>query len=981
MGGGSKSVTVGYKYYLGMHLALTHGPCDGMLDVYVGDRHVWQGVAEGSSNLVVDKQDLYGGDDKYGGVYASIDVAMGLPTQTKNDYLESKLGIAPAFRGISAAIFRQAYLGMAPYLEPWAFRVKRILNSTNGDAQWYSAKSQIVVESKTITGTGGVPYTGPGLLAYMGVASHTNLPTSPEDTTNPQHIIDYPNTADYVFGQVKEGVTGAQTLNPTTRIVPYNEDFITSFYCVMGTLVSSDTTGNIFLEFLDSSGSVIAQIKGVTTSGSGTSSTASVIFYGTTGGLTQAPVLGSQTPKLYGGTLTLKNGVCTYTSDGSWAGSTYAYTDSFSFNYNGKISQVRMSGTLYTVMVTSQDVYQWSITNSTVIGALYEIADMNPAHIIRECLTDTNWGMGYAAGDIDDAVFTAVADTLYADGFGLSLIWDRQKSIEDFIMDILSHIDAVLYIDRFTGKFKIRLIRDDFDVGTIQAFDESNIVRVDSFNRPSLADLPNTVTVVYVPHTTDDQEASVTMNDPALTSLQGCTIGTTVQYPGITQHAIASKVALRDLRSLSFPRLKVKLTCDRTAAYLYPGEVFKFSWPDLEVSDMVMRVMSVNLGSASSNRVVVEAIEDVTGDFNTVVIEESTETNDAAIITTATPPDYQITYEAPYFELVQNVGASYIDNLLVTNPDVGYVTTAVSRPVGAINAILLSDSGSSVFESFGTLDFCPYAILANDINQTDFQIVLSESDSISLARKDSYLIINGEMMRVDSADDSLLQVVVGRGVLDTVPSHHAAGSYVIFVDDYYKADGVEYTAGEIVQHKVLPSVSGEVLAEADALVTSTTLDSRAYRPYPPGNLKIDGLYYPEDYLVPTDTVVVTWNHRDRLQQTSGFFHDHTYGDIGPEAGTTYTLRAYTADVDGSRVDDTVIVEVTGLTNTYSYNIGTYPPASGYSRVRIEVSSVRDGYESLQAAYVSIRTISPPYNLNSIYAPFTAPYNLSHILVP
>ncbi len=51
--------------------------------------------------------------------------------------------------------------------------------------------------------------------------------------------------------------------------------------------------------------------------------------------------------------------------------------------------------------------------------------DMNPAHIIRECLTEP-WGLGYTDSDIDDDAFMSAADALYNEGMGISLLWDRE---------------------------------------------------------------------------------------------------------------------------------------------------------------------------------------------------------------------------------------------------------------------------------------------------------------------------------------------------------------------------------------------------------------------------------------------------------------------------------------------------------------------------------------------------------------------------
>ena len=37
---------------------------------------------------------------------------------------------------------------------------------------------------------------------------------------------------------------------------------------------------------------------------------------------------------------------------------------------------------------------------------------------------------------------------------------------------------------------------------------------------------------------------------------------------------------------------------------------------------------------------------------------------------------------------------------------------------------------------------------------------------------------------------------------------------------------------------------------------------------------------------------ITWEHRDRTQQTGEEHIPQVFGDIGPETGTTYTLRLY-----------------------------------------------------------------------------------------
>ena len=78
-------------------------------------------------------------------------------------------------------------------------------------------------------------------------------------------------------------------------------------------------------------------------------------------------------------------------------------------------------------------------------------AQQNPVHIIYECLTNRDFGMGTPATDLDDEVFRNAAQQLYNENFGLSMVWGQQTSVQDFIGEVLAHISGVLYIDRRKG--------------------------------------------------------------------------------------------------------------------------------------------------------------------------------------------------------------------------------------------------------------------------------------------------------------------------------------------------------------------------------------------------------------------------------------------------------------------------------------------------------------------------------------------------
>ena len=142
-GGGSKAVTVGYKYYVGMHMVLCHGPVDNISKIMVDGRTAWSGSNTGGS-ITISASELFGGESREGGISGTIDVAMGSTTQAANDYLQSKIqSDMPAFRNVVSLILRQVYVGLNPYLKPWSVRATRIQTLSRGQAQWYTAKAAI----------------------------------------------------------------------------------------------------------------------------------------------------------------------------------------------------------------------------------------------------------------------------------------------------------------------------------------------------------------------------------------------------------------------------------------------------------------------------------------------------------------------------------------------------------------------------------------------------------------------------------------------------------------------------------------------------------------------------------------------------------------------------------------------------------------------------------------------------------------------
>lgn len=819
MGSSSKSVTVGYKYYVGMHMVLTHGPVDKLLRVQVDERTAWQGEQSGSAQISINNADLFGGESREGGISGLMDFETGPSTQTPNSYLVSKIGAyVPGFRGVVGVVLRQMYMGLNPYLKKWSFRLSRVHTRQKGIAQWYDAKAEIKFNDTISTQLG--PTTGGWRYKQIALGDNTDY-SSPSYDDSAWSIGTMPFAS--APGQPYAAANGFPATMGTywaldTAIWLRNKFTVT-------------TNSQIGLEiFIDNFADVWVNGVKLVDSVNTTQSKASFVIPAS------VLIVGENTIVMRG------------RDDGPQGSGDYAYA---AF----KLAQIGLP--------------QY---------------DMNPAHIIRECLTDPDWGMGYQDADIDDASFIAAADRLYDEEMGMSLIWDTQTSIEEFIKVIVKHIDAALYVERTTGKFVLKLIRNDYDVNSLITLNESNIDKISDFTRPSFGELTNSVTVTYWDAETGE-DSTLTVQDIALAQMQQCTINTSVQYPGFTNSTIATRVAQRDLKTLSTPLATCTIYANRDAASLNIGKCFKLSWDDYEVSDLVMRVTGIAYGDGKTNRVRLQCVQDIFALPDNAFVQPAPP---AWIDPTSSPIPVvaRKVFEIPYLELVQTVGQSDIDSTLAATPEVGYVGAAAVRTAGAISARMFDDLGSG-YNEIGNLDFSPGATLDGDISETATTFAIKDGFDLDQVQLNTWVELDSEIMAVTAI--SATSITVKRGCLDTTPKKHLSGAYLVFWDNYAQGDNTELVSSEIAKVKICTVTGGGQLTLAEAPEDTVTIVGRAARPYPPANVKVNTAYFPA--FIKGADLALTWVHRDRKQQTASLV-GFTEASIGPESGVTYTLKLY-----------------------------------------------------------------------------------------
>jgi len=570
-------------------------------------------------------------------------------------------------------------------------------------------------------------------------------------------------------------------------------------------------------------------------------------------------------------------------------------------------------------------------------------AAMNPAHIIRECLTNELWGMGYAEADVDEATFLSAAITFYNEKMGMALLWDTQTSIEEFVKIVLQHVDASLYVDRRTGKFTLKPIRGGYDEATLLVLDESNIDKIEDFSRPAFGELANSITVNYWDYT-KSQTGSVTVQDIALQQEQGGENATTVTYEGFIDPATASKVAQRDLQTLSTPLISCTVYATKVARNLNIGSVFVLSWPDYQIASVVMRVTGIAYGNGKTRRVRIQCAQDVFSYPEDAFVSKPpsgwVDPNGAP-----GPLLFQTAFELPYYDLVRDNGQTVVDSSIETNPYVGYVGAAASGPtVPSLNALMHSDDGSG-YEEVGTADFCAAAYLAEDLTrlQTEFELV--SGVALDIVEANEWLQVDGELMGVVSLVGTTL--TVKRGVLDTVPTTHDAGAVVMFWDGFSSLDPTEYVSSDTVNVKLTAANGSGVYPLASTAATTVDIVGRAAKPFAPGKLAFNGDFFPEGDM--SGDIVISWANRNRVFQTGGTLVGFADNSITPEAGQTVTIEVK------DKIGFTILTE-TGITNeSFTLVASAY---SGYDEfLTVNVWAVRDGLDSFTSYSVRLNIVS------------------------
>jgi hypothetical protein len=584
----------------------------------------------------------------------------------------------------------------------------------------------------------------------------------------------------------------------------------------------------------------------------------------------------------------------------------------------------------------------WYAVMAKVELASGTIEAMNPAHIIYECFTNPEWGRGLPAAMIDENSFVYAANKLCQEGFGLCMAWQRKEEIDQFVNLVLEHIAGGYYTDPETGKIVLKLVRSDYSEADLPLFtptsgllditDEDDASQSEAFNE--------IIGTGRDPITNED--FNVRVHNLASRHSQSGFNTLDKDFSGIPTKDLLARVLQRELRIHASGLKKKTVVLDRRGWKIRPGMVFKIQDARRGIGGMVLRAGEITEQSFRDGKITIKAVQDV---YSLPTISYVTPTDSTWVPppTQAVAPAAERLVEPNYRDMVRKLGVTVMNTL---DPTDAYIGALALAPNAVMYEYVLATraAGEPDFSDDAIGPFTGAATLTDAIGPYDTTFEITGETDFTEDLIGQAILVDEEQMGVVDYDDVTHILTVERGVSDTIPAAHLAAATVWTIDDDLVSDARTYAAGETVEAYVLTKTSSDVLDPADTDMLSLELTGRQGRPYPPANVEVDGdlaLELPLPH-VEHDEPEITWVHRDRLLQEDQLV-GHTEASVGPEAGTTYTIRVY--DKDAPTVAIRTVAAIAGTTWTY---LNVDQATDGNPKgVYIELESVRDGLASHQ----------------------------------
>jgi len=496
--------------------------------------------------------------------------------------------------------------------------------------------------------------------------------------------------------------------------------------------------------------------------------------------------------------------------------------------------------------------------------------DANPAYVIHEFLTDKRFGASISSSMVDLPTIEACAQALYEEGYGVSGAVDSAKQASSVIDDILKVINGSLVTDAGSGKLKLKLAREDYTIADLPALDASNIKGISNFNRGSLDTAVNEVKIKYMSIADGFTERTATAQNLGLRIHKGDSDGVSYDFMSVSSGALAAKVAQRELRPLSVPLASCIVECNRSMYDIEMLDVVTLDWPPLNVSGLVMRVMSVDVGSLNDSSIKLTLTQDVFGVQNTVYADGG-----------------ERTWTKPVFEPTDPVSVQVVEAPAIFNETAGLTRALMvlaEQPTAGQDFKLISRQGTESWSDQGVYPFTPVFQLKESLSASPATVATGPIISGDISLLDNYsqnenrealgiLYVNGEWLSYETftiLTSSTAQLKnVRRALFGSTAKAHLVSTKVWAVSEGYGITQGQFTAGSAVYLKTLVKTQTRRQTEPEATERFFVVKGINDQVFPPARVQVNGVGGGEI----SGVAEITWRYRSGAAQEVAFYTD------------------------------------------------------------------------------------------------------------
>lgn len=580
--------------------------------------------------------------------------------------------------------------------------------------------------------------------------------------------------------------------------------------------------------------------------------------------------------------------------------------------------------------------------------------DANPVEVLYDILT-YEWGnLGFSSARVDTANWRAAGETVFAEQNGISIIYSSPAEAREAFKNILRQINAIVYEDQTdNGLVKIKLIRSDYVIADLPVLTTGDVLEVKNYTKKLWTETNNVVRVKYISRADNYAVDKIAVaKDSSLLRFQGKERPVEINMPGVKTAAVANMIAARELSNLNVPLFSCEMTISRSKSNVKPGDVFKWVWPEYGITQMIMRVRKIGLGTLEDGTITITVTQDEFSLDDTVVAAPA----DSLYAPTDTTATDIVTINLMELPAWLDINAGFSTPVgstrfmsFVEKPGTASINYNGYQEDGTpTDAIILSAAPYSQYATLQTAigrfdGFSDGKIASLTIDGVSDVDALTLDDTMRLGG--SLIAIGSELLAYESFTDmgggTYHLVNVRRALLDTNWDAHTVGTKIYFFDgqDNFFEEATLESATPTVYF--LDHTATDLSKKSTAIMSSLAPVGRVNRVVAPDYLTLDGTRELDRLLIIGDTTEVDARPRNRNTVDQIWFEDDAADTA--EAGTTYKLEYEVASVVTLIADDIILpytmTLVSGMEGLCTFRLsakkdGLY--SIGYSPIRASV---------------------------------------------